>query len=224
MRDILTNYIQSISSKFSYEETSEMGYRTDFETLVGKIFESINVKRIDHDAKARQGNKPDFVILSNDVPILYIETKDIGTSLDKIEKSEQMTRYYGYTNLVLTDYLEFRFYRNGIQYGEPIKVADYDIKVRKITPIPDNYELIARTLIEFTKSHKEPIKSGKHLAKIMAGKAQRIRDNVRQFLLNDSDNNRELFRVYEAIKKLLVHDLDKDAFADMYAQTLLARV
>src|SRR3989344_6406659 len=222
MSNLFEKYIQSISSKFSHEETSEMGYRTDFEILIKEVFESIKVRRIDHDARAKQGNKPDFVVLNSDVPILYIEAKDIGVSLDKVEKSEQMTRYYGYANLVLTDYVEFRFYRNGLRYQDPIKIASYDIKKRAITPIPENYEHAAKTLLDFTKSHKEPIKSGKHLAKIMGGRAQRIRDNVRQFLINDSDNNRELFRVYEAIKKLLVHDLDKDAFADMYAQTLLA--
>ncbi|KKR70421.1 MAG: hypothetical protein UU13_C0006G0023, partial [Candidatus Nomurabacteria bacterium GW2011_GWB1_40_7] len=62
-----------------------MGYRTDFEILLKGMFESINVKRIDHDAKALQGNKPDFVVLKNDVPILYVEAKDIGVSLDKVE-------------------------------------------------------------------------------------------------------------------------------------------
>lgn len=106
------DYIQSIAKKFSYEETTEMGYRTDFENLLKGIFESINVKRFDHDAKADNGNKPDFVVRKNGIPILYIEAKDIGVSLDKIEKSEQMSRYFGYTNLVLTDYVEFRFYRN----------------------------------------------------------------------------------------------------------------
>jgi len=109
MQKLFENYIQSISSKFAYVETSEMGYRTDFEILIKEIFESINVKRIDHDARAKQGNKPDFVVLKHDVPILYIEAKDIGVSLDKTEKSEQMARYYGYANLVLTDYVEFRF-------------------------------------------------------------------------------------------------------------------
>ncbi len=221
MQNIFEDYIQSISSKFSHEETSEMGYRADFEVLLKRIFESIKVHRIDHDAKAKQGNKPDFVVLNYDIPILYIETKDIGTSLDKIEKSEQMARYYGYANLVLTDYVEFRFYRNGLRYEEPIKIANYDINSRTITPIPENYEHVANTLLDFTKTHKEPIRSGKHLSKIMGGKAQRIRDNVRQFLSTESDKNVELVRVYETIKKLLVHDLTQDAFADMYAQTLV---
>ncbi|MBN2031433.1 N-6 DNA methylase [bacterium] len=218
---MIENYIQSISSKFSHEETSEMGYRTDFENLIQSIFEAINVRRIDHDARAREGNKPDFIVLKFDVPILYIETKNIGISLDKVEKSEQMARYYGYANLVLTDYVEFRFYRNGKRYEDPIKIAHYNIKKRTITPIPENYEHVVQTLIDFTKSHREPIRSGEHLSKIMGGKAQRIRDNIKQFLSNESEKNAEIMRVYDTIKKLLVHDLTKDAFADMYAQTLV---
>jgi len=221
MQNIFENYIQSISSKFFHEETSEMGYRTDFEILIKGIFESINVRRIDHDAKAEQGNKPDFVVLNHDVPILYIEAKDIGVSLDKIEKSEQMARYYGYANLVLTDYVEFRFYRNGLRYEDPIKIANYNIKNRTITSIPESYEHVAKTLVDFTLSHKEPIRSGKHLSKIMGGKAQRIRDNIRQFLSIESEKNAEIMRVYETIKKLLVHDLTRESFADMYAQTLV---
>jgi len=219
MQNLFENYIQSISSKFSHEETSEMGYRADFEILLKGIFESIKVMRINHDARAKQGNKPDFAVLKGDVPILYIEAKDIGVSLDKVEKSEQMARYYGYANLVLTDYVEFRFYRNGLRYEEPIRIANYDIKRRTIASIPKNYAHVAKTLVDFTQSHKEPIKSGKHLSKIMGGKAQRIRDNARQFLATQSDT--ELARVYETVKKLLVHDLTPDAFADMYAQTLV---
>jgi predicted helicase len=221
MESLFEKYIQSISSKFSHLETSEMGYRTDFEILLKGVFESIKVQRIDHDARTENGNKPDFVVLKYDVPILYIEAKDIGVSLDKVEKSEQMARYYGYANLVLTDYVEFRFYRNGIRYEEPIRVADYDIKNRIISPFPKNYEHVARSLVEFAQTHKEPIRSGEHLAKIMGGKGQRIRNNIRQFLAVENDKNTEIFKVYEAIKDLLVHDLTQDSFADMYAQTLV---
>lgn len=221
MKIIFDKYIRSITEKYHYEETSEMGYRADFEGLLKGIFTSINVRRIDHDAKAKLGNKPDFIVLKNDVPIVYIEAKDIGISLDKIEKSEQMTRYFGYANLVLTDYVEFRFYRNGLRYEEPIKIAEYDGKSRTITAHPQNYDHLAKTLIDFTQSHKEPIKSGEHLSKIMGGKAQRIRDNVKHFLANKSERNDDIKKVYEAFKKRLVHDLNHDTFADMYAQTLV---
>ena len=46
MQNLFENYIQSISSKFSHEETSEMGYHADFEILLKGIFESIKVMRI----------------------------------------------------------------------------------------------------------------------------------------------------------------------------------
>src|ERR1051326_1446554 len=221
MKHFFDTYIRSISAKFSHEETSEMGYRTDFEILIKEIFESINVMRIDHDARAEQGNKPDFVVLKHDVPILYIEAKDIGVSLDTIEKSEQMARYFGYANLVLTDYVEFRFYRNGVHYEEPIRIAEYNLKSRTIKAIPEKFEHAAKTLIDFTQSHKEPIRTGKHLSRIMGGKAVRIRDNIRQFLANQSEKNTEITRIYETVRKLLVHDLSREAFADMYAQTLV---
>ncbi|MBN1168978.1 N-6 DNA methylase [Candidatus Woesebacteria bacterium] len=221
MKDIVDTYIQSVSKKFSHESTSEYGYRTDFELLLKGIFETIKVTRFDNDPKAKGGNKPDFVIIKDDVPLLYIETKDIGVLLDKIEKSEQMSRYYGYANLILTDYLEFRFYRNGEPYGKPIVIAEYDIKTRTLSPKSDNYEYLAKTILDFTKSHKEPIKSGEHLAKIMGGKGQRIRDNIKDIFSSNSNNNIELKDVYETIKRLLINDLTADSFADMYAQTLV---
>lgn len=221
MKQLFEKYIGSISKKFSHPETSEMGYRTDFEILLQGIFEKINVKRIDHDPKAKQGNKPDFIVMKNDIPILYIEAKTIGESLDKIEKSKQMERYFGYANLVLTDYVEFRFYRNGIKYQEPIKIAEYDLDLRTITPLPDKYEFAGKTLIDFTQSHKEPIKSGEHLAKIMGGKARRIRDNIKDILSKKDAKKPEILNVYNTIKKLLVHDLKEEEFADMYAQTLV---
>lgn len=221
MKTTFESYLASVSKKFANQETSEMGYRTDFEILLKEIFIAINVTRFDHDPKAKAGNKPDFVVVKYDVPILYIETKAVGVSLDKIEKSEQMARYFGYANLVLTDYLEFRFYRNGQRYGDSIKIAEYDLNSRTINPLPEYFDLVEKTLIEFTQEYKEPIKSGLHLAKIMGGKAQRIRDNLLHFLSSKADKNTEINKIFNTLKKLLVHDLKIDAFADMYAQTLV---
>jgi predicted helicase len=221
MHDTVATYVAGIAKKYAHENNSEYGYRTEFETMIKELFAHINVDRIDHDAATRDGNKPDFVLHKDKVPVLYVEVKDIGKNLDNVEKSDQMQRYFGYRNLVLSDYCEFRFYRDGVRYGEPIRIATPAAGQRMLTPHPEHYEALARTLLDFSEGAREPIRSGAHLAKIMGGKARRIRDNVRHFFTKESEKNEELSRLFAALKRMLVSDMDTDSFADMYAQTLV---
>ena len=211
------NYIQTIKSKYQDIKNTEYGYRTPFEKLLEDIFgDSFD---IGHDQAAQEGNKPDFVVKKDDVPRLYIEVKDIGANLDKTEKTAQIARYLaGYTNFVLSDYLEFRFYRNGQQYQKPISLGKPDPQGRVIVD-EDNYDSLKRTLLDFMQASREPIKSGHHLARIMAGKAARIRDSVGEILESQTDDN--LLKVYEVFKNSLIKDLNYSNFADMYSQTMV---
>lgn len=215
----MQEYITLIANKYKDPQNSEMGFRTEFENFLASLFPKDDGYHIHHDARAVAGNKPDFVVLKDKVPILYIENKTVGTDLDKIENSHQMERYFGYANLVLTDQVEFRFYRNGQAYCDPILVGDIDVKTRTITPRADHFEHLQKTLTDFPKTHKEPIRRGVHLAQIMGGKARRIRDNVADILENQSEG--DIHKLFATIKKLLVHDMDNHKFADMYAQTLV---
>ena len=221
----MNEYLKNIALKFARTDTAkgrEMIYRTDFENLLKDIFKADGkITQINHDSTHDKGNKPDFVISKNSVPVLYIEAKDLGVDLAKIENGNQMDRYFGYDNLVLTDYVEFRFYRNGQKYGESIKIANYDIKSRSVSPLVENFELLEKTLSDFASSHKEPIKSGNQLARIMGGKAMRIRDNVLDMLDSDSDRYADLDRIQKVVEENLIHGLTNDDFADMYAQTLV---
>ncbi|MBL0725636.1 MAG: N-6 DNA methylase [Alphaproteobacteria bacterium] len=223
-------YIKEISEKFKSDMTSEMGYRTHFEILLKNIFPKEN---IGHDDRARENNKPDFVITNSaGVEMLYIEAKTIGVSLDKTEKLDQMKRYFGYANLVLTDYTEFRFYRNGTAYGKIVKIADFNIKTKTIKAKPENYTILVEDITNLAESQIEMIKSGHHLAQVMGGKAKRIRDYVSEIFAQDQDDtddntntvnadNNEIKKVYDVIKNTLVNDLDVKNFTDMYAQTLV---
>ena len=58
---------------------------------------------------------PDYIVTKSHVPLGYIEAKDIGKCLNKIEKDSQIKRYLGsLNNLIVTDYLlEFRWFVNG---------------------------------------------------------------------------------------------------------------
>jgi hypothetical protein len=52
-----------------------------------------------------------------------------------------MEKYFGYANLVLTDYVEFRFYESGIKYQEPTKIAEYGVNSRTINPLLENNKI-----------------------------------------------------------------------------------
>ncbi len=218
----MEEYLRGIAQKYARADAREMIYRADFEMLLKSIFGvDGKVLQINHDSTNDNGNKPDFVVSKNEVPLVYIEAKDIGVNLDKIEKSDQMNRYYGYSNLVLTDYLEFRFYRNGSLYGAPVSIATINKGDRTLSYLPENYPLLQKTLLDFASTHREPIKGGAHLARIMGGKARRIKDNVKEMLAGSSDKYSDLLKIRDVVRDSLVTDLDDEKFADMYSQTLV---
>ena len=217
----VNNYLSEIAKYFADENSSEHSYRTSFQNYLATIFPESEGYFIQQDQRAINGNKPDYIVLKNKVPLLYIEVKKVGEDLNKIEQSNQADRYFGYTNLIISDYVEFRFFRNGQKYEDAIFLGDIHNKQRLITPRSENSERLVRTMVDFIASQKEPIKSGKHLAKIMGGKAQRIRDNVIAFLHTESIDKDELIRMRRFIKEHLIENFTDEDFADMYAQTLV---
>ncbi len=209
-------YITELQKIYETGRAGEHAYRPALEAFFKAITPKLQPV---NDPKRSEHGAPDFIFMRGLFTAGYAETKDITEKLDKTEKTEQIERYLGYSNLILTNYLEFRFFRNGMRYGEPIVIGE--LKSNSIISHADSFQSLIATIADFLEGEPENIKSAARLAEIMGGKARRIRDNVRIYLANDSEKNAEILRIYEAIKKLLVHDLTTDAFADMYAQTLV---
>lgn len=214
-------YLSEVAQYYADPNSSEHSYRTAFQNYLATIFPADQGYFIQQDAKAIDGNKPDHIILRNQVPLLYIEVKKVGEDLDKIEKGSQADRYFGYTNLIISDYVEFRFFRNGQRYNEAIKLADIHKSTRTLSVHSDRGDHLARTITDFVSEQKEPITRASHLAKIMGGKAQRIRDNVIALLASDSDRKADLEKMQRFIKDHLIAEFTTTDFADMYAQTLV---
>ena len=209
-------YVAEVAGKYATGRAGEHAYRAAFEKLIATLDPRL---KIVNDPKRTEHGAPDFVFVRGELTAGYAETKDVGVSLDKTEKTEQMERYLGYSKLILTDYLEFRFFHNGQKYEEPIVIGT--LKGGRVLGVRDQYEKLADTLKDFLNEAPEQIQNGARLAEIMGGKARRVRDNVRQYLVQHSERNRELERIFETVKSLLVHDLSLEHFADMYAQTLV---
>lgn len=212
---IMNEYFLGIQEQYQSGHAKEHAYRPDLKNLFEKLLEVTAV----NDPKRSENGAPDFIFVKGDVIFGYAEAKDIDVDLVKTAKGEQLKRYFGYSNLILTNYVDFRFYRNGEEWCEPISVAK--IIDRALTPIPENYDLLTRSIKDFYSQSPERIKSASRLTKIMGGRARRIRDNVSKYLEEESDKNLDIIKIYEVIKKNLVHDITHMQFADMYAQTLV---
>ena len=214
---IIKRYLSEVVEQFNSGQAKEHAYRPALKDLLSQFDDIIVV----NDPKRSEYGAPDYIFIkkSNRKIIKgYAETKDIAVDLNKTEKTEQMQRYHAYSNLMLTDYLEFRFYRNGEKYKT---ISLGEVKNGKLHKKLENGESLVREFEAFLSQTPEKITNGLRLAQIMGGRARRIRDNVVEYLHSEDSRNNELFRIYEMMKKLLVHDLETEKFADMYAQTLV---
>jgi len=205
---------------FQTGKATELSYRGFFETLFNK---GNNVLAI-NDGKKLDDSKPDFQFKrknNTDLLIGYAEMKDPGVSLDEVENTDQWNRYKKFTNIFLTDGIEWRFYSNGTEYKRVV-IAVWDKSSKTISSFDSTkYEALVETLNDFFTRGIEKIKSGKLLARIMGVKARQIRDYVLSISDEDYIRNDEINDLYNLFKSLLVSDLSISKFADMYAQTMV---
>ncbi len=71
----------------------------------------------------------------------------------------------------------------------------------------------------FSVAHREVIDTAKKLSIHLAHLARNIRDRINTVLDYETENG-PITKLMNAFKEALVHDLDNDGFADMYAQTI----
>lgn len=210
-------YLHALIKEFESGHATEHTYRPALKDM----FSAVTKLTVHNEPKGSAHGRPDFIFTEKgNIPIAWAEAKDLHIDLDKVEKSEQMGRYYGYPNLILTNGLEFRFFKNGARYGEPIVIAKK--KGDGIETEPEHFDLFVRTIGDFLKEHTDTIRSAEHLAKIMGGKGRRLRDNIiEMFGGNYKGNTEEIRKIFVVLKDRLIHDLTEAQFADMYAQTLV---
>lgn len=217
MQEAIQIYFSEVQEQFNSGQAIEHAYRPALQRLMSSFDDIIAV----NDPRHSEHGAPDFVFIQKSNQKIfrgYAEAKDIGINLDKVEKSNQMERYSGYDNLFLTDYLEFRFFKNGEKF-QTISLGS--IKNDQLHLTPDTASFLYDELRSFLQGAPERIRSGKRLAVMMGGYARRIRGNVTRFLSTENNKNESLEKIYAKMKELLVHDLTLEKFADMYAQTLV---
>ena len=217
----IQQYIDNLNQRYKLGNATEHTFRGDLQQLLESLVPDI---RATNEPKRQSCGAPDYILTKRDIPVGFIEAKDIGDKdLDGLKKTgnkEQFDRYKeSLDNLIFTDYINFHLYRDG-EFITKISIAQ--ITDKGLQPIPENFSIFSNLIREFSTHIGQNIKSSKKLAEMMAGKARLLSDIIAKALLSDEDNqeNSTLREQMLAFKKILIHDITPQGFADVYAQTI----
>jgi predicted helicase len=215
MASPIGNYIKEIQAALKQGNATEHTHRPALKRLVEGLRPKITAT---NEPQRIACGAPDFIVTEKSVPLGYIEAKDVGLDLDRAEESQQLKRYRNsLRNLILTDYVEFRLYRNG-EIVHSAKLGKW--QKNGVIRVEPNGEAKLNTLFQaFFDSELPSIASPRDLAERMARIARLLHDLIRQVFTTEGQTG-DLHGQYAAFQKILISDLSVDQFADMYAQTI----
>ncbi|AZL53633.1 DNA methyltransferase [Aliarcobacter skirrowii] len=217
---MIHKYTENINRLFATGNAREHSYRGDLQDLLNKIIDDKDIVVTNEPARIVNVGAPDYSITKKDIPIGYIEAKDINKPLNSKDYTEQFDRYKNaLDNLIITDYMDFWFYKSG-ELTNKIQIAK--IEDNKIVAIEENFTLFINSIKSFTTQISQTITSPSKLAKMMAGKARLLQNVIERAIISEdeSDANNSLREQLEVFKATLIHDITPDSFADIYAQTI----
>jgi len=208
-----THYLQSLQVNF--QRGSE---RSHYPTLKALIDDSMTGINAVIEEKGNQAGIPDFTVRKNGQLVGYIEAKDINKNLDIEEKTEQLERYRESSvgqNLILTNYLELRWYVDGkLKQTAAIAYLEKDTIIAH-----EKTEEVVQLLQLFLGYRAKDINNYYDLAGQMAVHTKSVKYSIEEALKLE-DKTGELTQLKVLFQDLLLPDLDNHTFADMYAQTI----
>jgi predicted helicase len=213
----IQTYIDNLNTLFRTGNAREHSYRGDLQTLITNLTTDILVTN--EPARIACG-APDYVLTRDNIPVGYIEAKDIGVDLKSKKLKEQFDRYRkSLPNLIFTDYMDFHFYTDG---DFITNVAIAEVQNGKIVAIEKNFSHFTALMNDFVTTVSQSIRSSERLSKMMANKAKLLANIIGNALESDVENrqNTTLQQQLQAFEEILIHDITPREFADIYAQTI----
>ncbi len=176
--------------------------------------------------KRTEAGNPDFRVWDGSQHIVgYIEAKaPTVENLSYIEDTEQLKRYRAtFPNLILTNFFEFRLYRNGELVEGPVSIGRrYVMYEMETIPPAEKEEKFLNLLEKFFSFSLPRICEAETLAKELAVRARFLRDEViaQELEEEEKDKRGEISGFYEAFGTYLLSELSKRDFADLFSQTI----
>jgi len=215
---MLSSYIETVAKRYKSGISSEHSYRADLENLIRSLVSGVEITN--EPSQVTECGNPDYVITRSNIPIGFIEAKDLGKDLHSKQYKEQFGRYRkALNNLIITDYLWFQFFQHGELIHE-IRIGE--IEDNNVKPLLENFAEFHDLITNFCTFVGQTIKSPKKLAEMMAAKA-RLLETILERAVTSDEKTQESSTIkgqYESFKEILIHDLTPKGFADIYAQTL----
>lgn len=211
-------YIRKVEDEWKSGRATEHTYRPMLKELVEALMTRITVV---NEPKHIECGAPDYLLRRGADILGFIEAKDIGDGdLDgRTVNKEQFNRYKdSLDNLCFTDYLDFHFYDHG-DFVDSVRIAEPKGD-RIVTADDSELERFLQLLERFADAKPQHITSPSRLARLMAGKARLLADGVRRYLGREENADSMLAQQMEAFRNVLIHDIDADSFADIFAQTV----
>jgi hypothetical protein len=188
---------------------------------LAELIEGLGDAKATNEPKRSACGAPDYTVWKQTghgpMTIGYIEAKDIGVPLGNEERSDQMSRYLpALDNLILTDYLEFRWYVGGQHERTAVfgTIEDDDVVLAK-----GGQKAVEDLLHDFLAKKPVEIKSPPELARRMARLTHLIRDVIVQAFRDDAET-KTTQDLRDAFSEVLIPEISVPEFADMFAQTI----
>ena len=173
--------------------------------------------------KPTEGGNPDFRLWNGTDRIIgYVEAKrPTEERLDDVENSEQLRRYRTtFPNLLLTNFLEFRLYRNGAREQTVLAARPLVLNQMQTAPPAERPEELAALLERFLDFALPKTFTAESLAVERVKRTRLLRDVVRDQFDDEADNPGMLRGFFDAFREYLIGSLTPEEFADLFAQTI----
>ena len=223
----LKTYLKRIFETGIRGDAREESYYSSLEDLLKSYAEDIGKKQVHITPlpKKTEAGNPDFRVWDGKQHITgYIEAKaPTVENLEHIEETDQLRRYLRtFPNLILTNFFEFRLYRNGhllnkVQIARPFIMH----KLKTVPPVEKENEFF-HLLDQFFSFSLPKVYSAKSLAIELAKRTSFLKEQVIAEELREEEEKGKGFILgfYEAFQKHLIAGLTKEDFADLYSQTI----
>lgn len=212
----IAGYLDQVIAKFQTGQATEHSYRPALEQLFQSIDSELTVI---NEPKRSDAGMPDFIFQRKDVPVGWVEAKDVDKDVIALKgySKDQRKRYEAaFPNLIYTNGVDFEFIRDGEQVHY-VSIADF---VMGLQPKPENFPVLERQLRLFAETQPISIRSAARLADMMAAKAAIIKDEIGLALADDTEFRSGLGGQFKSFKQNLLPNLTPGEFADIYAETI----